>query len=187
LQAVFSEDALKLKRNTEAVEVAPNTLVAARVAEYKPASYTPYEELSVELSKRLLREKGNAMAVKQGKDSIAALQKGSAVTELKWGAPILMTRENASTLGREALNQIFRADAAKLPAYVGVENPKGGFLLIKVGKVVDAASIDPAKKKAYTERLNQAVAMEYTAAYLADLKRKADISIKKGALEKTEQ
>ena len=36
LKAIFSDDALKNKRNTEAVEVAPTTLVAGRVIEFKP-------------------------------------------------------------------------------------------------------------------------------------------------------
>lgn len=187
LQAVFSDDALKLKRNTEAVEVAPNTLVAARVAEYKAASYTPFEELSVELSKRMLREQANAMTLKQGKEALATLQKGGEVADLKWGAPIMATRENASALGQDALNQIFRADAGKLPAYAGVENPKGGFLLIKVSKISEPAAIDPAKKKAYADRLRQALAQEYASAYLAGLKQKVEISIKKETLEKSER
>lgn len=187
LQAVFSEDALKLKRNTETVEVAPNTLVAARVAEYKAASYKPFEELNTELAKRLLREQGNAMAVKRGRDALASLQKGGAVAELKWGATILINRENASSMGKDALNQIFRADAGKLPAYTGIENPKGGYLLVKVSKVVEPGAIDPAKRKSYANQLRQALAQEYSSAYLASLKQKADISIKKEKLEKAEQ
>lgn len=187
LQAVFSEDALKLKRNTEAVEVAPNTLVAARVAEYKAASYKPFEELNTELAKRLLREQGNAMAVKRGRDALASLQKGGAVAELKWGATILINRENASSMGKDALNQIFRADAGKLPAYTGIENPKGGYLLVKVSKVVEPGAIDPAKRKSYANQLRQALAQEYSSAYLVSLKQKADISIKKEKLEKAEQ
>lgn len=186
LQAVFSEDALKLKRNTEAVEVAPNTLVAARVAEYKAASYKPFEELNTELAKRLLREQSNAMAVKQGKDALASLQKGGVAADLKWGAPILINRENASSMGKDALNQIFRADAGKLPAYTGIENPKGGYVLIKVSKVIEPGAIDPAKKKSYSNQLRQALAQEYSSAYLASLKQKADISIKKEKLEKIE-
>ncbi len=187
LQAAFSDEALKLKRNTEAVEVAPNTLVAARVVEYKAASYRSFEELNVELSKRLLREQADAMAVKQGKDALALLQKGGVAGDLRWGAPIMITRQDASSLGRDALNQIFRADAAKLPAYVGVENPKGGYILIRVGKVVAADAIDPAKRKLYAGQMNQALAQEYSSAYLASLRQKADISIVKDKVGKVER
>jgi peptidyl-prolyl cis-trans isomerase D len=186
LQAVFSEDALKLKRNTEAIEVAPNTLVSARVAEYKASSYKPFDELSQELTQRLLREQGNAMAVKQGKDALASLQKGGAVADLKWGALTLVGRENSAGMGRDALSQIFRVDAGKLPSYAGIENPKGGYALIKVSKVVESGAIDPVKMKSYASQLRQTLAQEYSSAYLASLKQKADISIKKEKLEKVE-
>ncbi|MDD5328527.1 MAG: SurA N-terminal domain-containing protein [Sulfuricella sp.] len=186
LQAAFSDEALKLKRNTEAVEVAPNTLVAARVAEYKAASYRPFEELNVELSKRMLREQADALAVKQGKDALAALQKGGAAAGLRWGAPIMITRQDASSLGRDVLNQIFRADVGKLPAYVGIENPKGGYLLIRVSNVVAADAIDPAKMKLYAGQMSQALMQEYSSAYLASLKQKADISVAKEKLGKAE-
>jgi peptidyl-prolyl cis-trans isomerase D len=43
VDALFGDDALKNKRNTEAVEVAPGTLVSARVLEYKPAALQPLE------------------------------------------------------------------------------------------------------------------------------------------------
>ena len=35
LAAIFGDEVLKNKRNTEAVEVAPNVLVAARLLEFK--------------------------------------------------------------------------------------------------------------------------------------------------------
>lgn len=186
LQAVFSEDALKLKRNSEAVEVAPNTLVAARVVEYKAASFKPIEELNTELAKRLQREQGNAMAVKNGKESLSSLQKGNAVADLKWGAPILVSRENASSMGKDALNQVFKVDAGKLPAYTGFENPNGGFVLIKVSKISEAGAIDPEKRNAFAIQLRQALAQEYSVAYLASLKQRADISMNKEKLDKVE-
>jgi hypothetical protein len=40
--AVFADDAVKNKRNTEAVEVAPGVLVSARVTEHKPAAVQPW-------------------------------------------------------------------------------------------------------------------------------------------------
>lgn len=187
LEAVFSEDALKLKRNTQAIEAAPNTLVAAHVTEYKAATYLPFEELNTDLARRLLREQSNAMAVKQGKEALATLQKGGTVADLQWGAQIMITRENASTMGKEALSQIFSADINKLPAYTGFENPKGGgFLLVKVGKVVEAGTIEPEKKKSYSGQLRQSLSQEYSSAYLASLRQKADIRIIKEKLEKTE-
>lgn len=187
LQAIFSDDALKQKRNTEAVEVVPNTLVSARVVEYKAASYRPFEEASGAIAKRLQQEQADALAAKQGKDWLARLQKGEAVAEAKWSAPQTVSRRTASKMGEAAVSLIFRADAGKLPAYGGVENPQGGYTLIKVSKVLPPAAIEEAKKAAYGEQLRQMAGQEVFAAYLAGLKQKADITINKTAFEKPER
>ena len=56
LAALFSDDAVKNKRNTDTVEVAQSTLVAARVLEHKPASVRPFER-SAPTSRRCSRRR----------------------------------------------------------------------------------------------------------------------------------
>jgi peptidyl-prolyl cis-trans isomerase D len=187
LQAVFSEEGLQLKRNSEAVEVRPNTLVAARMLEYRPASYKPFEELSVELGARLQRELADAQAVKRGKDAVEKLRQGQEVAELKWGSPIAVTRQSAAHLGEVALSEIFKADPGKKPSFTGVSDPKGGYLVIKVNRVLEPAALDEGKKKGYAEKLRQILMQEYYTAYIASLRQKADITIKKDLLEKIER
>ncbi len=186
LQAVFSDEGVKLKRNTEAIEVRPNALVSARIVDFKPASYKPVEELSVELGGRLQRELADVQATKQGEMALAKLSQGKEVSELKWGAPIMISRQAAGTLGEAAVGAIFKADAGKLPVFTGVHDTKGGYLLIKVNRVVDSGHLDDAKKKGHAEKLRQLLMQEYYAAYVASLKQKADISIKNDQLEKVE-
>jgi peptidyl-prolyl cis-trans isomerase D len=43
--AVFSPASVQAKRNSEAIEIAPNTLMAARVVEHKPAAPRPFDEV----------------------------------------------------------------------------------------------------------------------------------------------
>ena len=50
LAALFSPDAIANKRNTDAIEVAPNTLVAARVIEHQPAAQRKFEEVKDEIA-----------------------------------------------------------------------------------------------------------------------------------------
>jgi peptidyl-prolyl cis-trans isomerase D len=52
LTALFSDDSLKNKRNTEAVEVTPQTMVAGRVVEYKPASKKPLADQAAGIAGR---------------------------------------------------------------------------------------------------------------------------------------
>lgn len=187
LQAVFSEEGLQLKRNTEAVEVRPNTLVSARVVEYKPASYKPFEGLSVELGARLQRELADAQAVKRGKEAVEQLRQGHDVAELKWGAPISVTRQSAAHLGEAALSEIFKVDVGKKPGFTGVSDPKGGYLIIKVNRVLEPAPQDEGKRKGYADKLQKLLMQEYYAAYIAGLKQKAEITVKKELLEKVER
>ncbi len=187
LQAIFSEEGLQLKRNTEAVEVRPNTLVAARVVEYRPASYKPFEGLSVELGARLQRELASAQAVKLGKEALERLRQGQEAAELKWGAPIVVSRQAAAHLGEAVLSDIFKADAGKKPSFTGMSDPKGGYLVIKVNRTVEPAALDEGKKKDYAEKFRQMLMQENYAAYMAGLKQKAEIAIKKDALAKAER
>jgi peptidyl-prolyl cis-trans isomerase D len=187
LQAVFSDESIKLKRNSEAVEVRPNTLVAARVVEFKEASYKPLEGLSVELGARVQRDLANEQAAKRGAELLEQLRQGKDVADLKWGAPITVTRQSAASLGEAVVSEVFGADVGKLPFYTGAPDPKGGFLLIRVNRSIEPGALDDAKKKGYADRLRELLAQEYFAAYAASLKQRADIKIKTDLLEKVER
>ncbi len=187
LQAVFADESVKLKRNSEAVEVRPSTLVAARVAEFRPASYKALDELSVELGARVQRDMANEMAAKRGGEVLEQLRQGNNVAELKWGAPIVVTRQAAASLGEAVVSEIFSADVAKLPFFSGAPDPKGGFLLIRVNRVIEPGALDDAKRKGYADRLRDLLSQEYFAAYVASLRQGADIKVKGDLLEKTER
>lgn len=187
LQAIFSDEALKLKRNTEAVEVRPNALVSARVVEFKPATYKSMDELVAELTKRIQRESAEELAGKRGRDALEQLRQNKEVSDLKWGAPIAISRQAAATLGQAAVGEIFRVDGGKLPAFVGVANPKGGYLLVRVNRVLEPEVLDDAKKKGQLDRVRQVLAQEYSVAFVAGLKQKAEILIKKDQVEKADK
>ena len=188
LQAVFAEDALKNKRNTEVVDVGNNMLISARVIEFKPATTRPFAEVSGEIIKRLTQQQAAQLAAKHGRELLAQLKQGGA-TDVTWSAAKLVTRENAQGQGYAgtALAEIFKADGVKLPAYAGVENAQGGFVLLKVTRVVDAETIDAAKRKAATDELRQLAGQEELNAYVGSLKLKADVKIMQDRLEKKSQ
>ena len=76
---------------------------------------------------------------------------------------------------------------AQLPAYVGVENPEGGFVLLKVTRIVEADKIDGEKRKAARDQLRQLVAQEELSAYVESLKRKSDVKIQQDQLGKKQE
>jgi len=185
LQALFSDETLNNKRNTEAIEVASNTLVSARVIEHKAASTKPFEQVSAGVADRLQKEQASVLAKRQGEEMLAQLKQGKSI-DLSWEPPKTITRQSAQGLDEAALTQVFKADSHKLPAYAGVESAHGGFILLKISKVVEGGGIDDAKRKAYAQGLAELLASEQSSAYLASLKQQAEIKVMKEKLTKTE-
>jgi peptidyl-prolyl cis-trans isomerase D len=187
LQAIFSEDVLKNKRNTEAVEVAPGTLVAARLLEHKPAVVRPFDEVKADIVNKLIRSRAAQLAAQDGRAALENLRQGKAA-EVTWGNSQLVSFSNPiKDLSDDVRKQILRTDISKLPAYAGVETP-AGYTLIRITRTVDPEKIEPEKEKNLALAMVQAQAQEQNAAFLASLKQKADIKIRKEQLiEKKEK
>lgn len=183
LASVFSEEVVKNKRNTEAIEVAPNTLVSARVVEYKPAAVRTFEEVSAEITKTLQRKQASELAVKTGKEALAKLQKGEDAS-VTWGVPLALSRQRPSGLPDFAVRPAFQADTSKLPVYVGVDNPRGGYLIVRISKVIDAPPATEAQRRLYGDQLRQLLAQEQLNAFLASAKAKEGVTLRAERVEK---
>ena len=184
VQAVFSAESLQAKRNTEALEVAPNTLMAARVIDYKPATTRPFDDVKVDIRRQLERNAASELAQKTAKEKLALLEQGKDAG-LSFGKPVTLTRNQAQPgFPPDALIKIFQANASKLPAYVGAPAERGSFSIYKVTQVVTAPAPDPERLKAFNNRVGDQVGHELFNAYLASLKTKADVKINQANLEK---
>ncbi|RFC36615.1 MAG: peptidyl-prolyl cis-trans isomerase D [Candidatus Nitrotoga sp. SPKER] len=177
LQAVFSEDVTKKKRNSAAIEIAPNTLFAARLLEYKPVSTRSLKEVSDGIRQKLLRKQAFEFAVKAGQLVLAQLQRGERVN-VEWTAPTTITREQHAQLDNNIARQVFQANVATLPAYVGIENAQNGYELIRIDAIKEVAAINETKHAGYMQQLRQITSEEMFQAYLADAKKHADITMK---------
>lgn len=188
LAALFSEDAIVHKRNTDAVEVAPGTLVAARVAEHQPAAQLPFEEVRDEIAGKLRRQEAVELARKEGERRLEALRKGEGAAP-KWSAPKAVSREAPAGLKGETLRAVVSADVSRLPAYQGVA-VEDGYLLLRISKVTDGAKAGDGKQdgedaaKARLQRAAQIYGSAQYQAYLASLRADADIEIKQEALQR---
>ncbi|HWA36424.1 MAG TPA: SurA N-terminal domain-containing protein [Burkholderiales bacterium] len=180
LAALFSADAIERKRNTDAIEVAPGTLVAARVLEHQPAAQRKFDEVKAQITDKLRRREAAELARKEGEAKLAELRKGGEAG-LKWSAAKSVSRREPQGLPAEILTPIVSADVAKLPAYVGVPIQDAGYLLVRISKVVESAPAAGAQSEARAGQLYGAAQYE---AFLASLRERADINIRKDALEK---
>lgn len=187
MAAIFSDDALKNKRNTEAVEVAPNTLVAARVREHKPAELRPLDAVKADIEKRLAAAEAAKLARQEGEAKLALLAKGESAG-LNWSAPQTVVRQAMRGLPAEGQKAIFKAPADKLPTYTGVQLPGGAYALYRITKVKPGTTDenDP-RAKAQRAQLAQLAGTEDFNAYLAALKERYPVQINRAALEAKER
>ena len=176
LQAVFSDEVVKSKRNTPATEVAQNTLVAARMLEHKPASVRPLGEVQDAIRQKLSRQQAVELAVKQGKATLEQLQRGDKPV-LSWSAAQAVTRAQHGPLDAALVRQIFQANSAKLPQYVGAETAQDGYVLVRVDAVNEGEKADDVKRARYVQQLRQMAGEEMLRAYLADAKQQATIKL----------
>jgi peptidyl-prolyl cis-trans isomerase D len=186
LSAIFSEETLKDKRNTEAIEVTPGVMVAARLAEHKPAAVQPFVEVSAAIEKRLALVEAGRLAAAEGRRLLGELKQGKTV-QVPWSQPQLVSRSDRKELPDPVVRQAFRMDGSKLPAYAGVETLTGAYFLLRLSRVQDAEKVAPEKAKTIAEEMRQVMAQETLAAYVAGLRQKAGVSINKEGLEKKDR
>lgn len=176
-EAVFSDEVRKDKRNTEAVEIAPNTLAAARVIESRPSSIKPFEQVRASIEDKLKHMEAAKLARGQGEKILDALKKGGN-PEIDWTPPVLVERNNSQGLPESVVKQAFRMDASKLPSYAGLESRDGSYVLVRMSVVEDGLkTLDAdALKNARAEYVAE-LGAEYLAAYMSALRAKASIKI----------
>lgn len=174
LEAVFGNDALQNKRNTEAIEAGPNQLVSARVVNYRPAHVRALAEVQAQVLEQLKAEQVAAAARKEGEARMAALKQNPADT---LGQSLLLSRAQPQGQPRQVLEAALRAKLGSAPAVVGVDLGAEGYAVLKVTKVVPrtAGDADLTRAKPY---LAQALAEAEEAAYYDALKRRHKVELK---------
>ncbi|MEO8122633.1 MAG: SurA N-terminal domain-containing protein, partial [Burkholderiales bacterium] len=134
LEQLFGNEALRNKRNTEAVETGPNQLVAGRVVSYSPAHMRPFAEVKPEVLAAVTAEMAAAEARKAGEAKLASLkQSAGAALEVP---TLTVSRAQRHELPTALVDAVLRADATKLPSFVGVDLGAEGFGIARIDKVL---------------------------------------------------
>jgi len=136
LSAVFGDDALNKKHNTDAVEVAPNEMAAARVLKYTPAHTLPLDQVQAQVRAEVVAEQAAALAHKEGEALLAGI-KAEAGTPLP--QTVTVSRAQPQGLPRQIVIAALQADPDKLPAAVGVDLGRAGYAVLRVMKVLPRA------------------------------------------------
>lgn len=187
MKMVFSDDVVKDKRNTEAVEVSPNNLIAARVVEYKPEAPKTFDDVKEGIEAVLQLEQSLKLAEEKGTAILAKLEAGEQDETLEWIPEVTVDRKDAQGLTGPVMNQVFKINAAKLPAYAGFADGNRAYVLVKVASVLNALDEDADLKQRAQAEYELALSKEYINAYGKSLKAKADIEISRQILEAPQQ
>jgi peptidyl-prolyl cis-trans isomerase D len=175
LKAVFGDEALKNKRNTEAVDVGQGVLVSAHVVNYHPAATPPLAQIEAQVKAKVIADLAEQAAKSAGEAKLEALKKGG---DAAFGAAQTVSRDNPGKLPATALGAIFSADTTHLPAYVGVAlGEDQGYAVYRIGKVTQPAEQDAQRLAAQAQQLNQLAAQAEWNAWLGDLRARSKVKI----------
>lgn len=179
LAALFVDDTIKGKHNSEAVQVAPNTLIAGRIVEYKPVTKRAFDDVKSQVHDLVVQQEAMVLAQKAGEAKLAALKIKD--DSAGFGAERIASRAKMEGWNRAALLAVMKANVTKLPAFVGVELPGQGYSVFRIIKLSEPANPDVAHRKAEQEQIANSLAQQEMLAYIDWLREKANTKLLKGA------
>jgi peptidyl-prolyl cis-trans isomerase D len=175
LTAVFAPDAAKDRNNTQAIDVGNNTLIAARVTDYKASTVPAFDAVKDEVRKKVVADMAAALAKKEGEAKLADLQKSKSTDGFT--SPVTVSRNDAQGLPPAALSAIFKADASKLPAYVGVDLGADGYAIYRVNGIEKAAPVAADRLAGAQQQVAQVYAQADMEAYVNALKARSKVKL----------
>ncbi len=176
LAAVFSQDSIEKKRNTEAVELAPNVLAAARITSYSPARTLPLDEVKARVREQVVAQLATERARAEGAAKLAEWKASPDAAKLP--AAIVVSRESKQAQPTALVEAALRASTQALPAWVGVDLGASGYAVVKVEKVLPRDAANAASLARERDQYAQWWASAEGLAYYKLLKEKFKAEIK---------
>lgn len=175
VEALFDGDTLLNKRNTRAIDVGSNQLVAGRVLEHRPPKLRPLAEVKEQIRGTLATEQAAALA---RKDGAARLEAVRAAPQQPLSAEVVtVSRMQSREMPAQLLDAVLKAPAQQLPVVLGVDLGNQGYVLAKVTAVRGrdpAAAANAAEANEQYARIWGAAESE---AYYAMLKQRFKVKV----------
>ena len=187
LNAIFAPDAIEKKRNTPAIEIGSNQLVSGRITQYTPARTLPLAEVKAAVRERWLAQRGTQEARQDGMAKLAAWKGDPSAAAFV--DTLAVSRDQPQKQPIQIIDAALRADAAALPALVGIDLGAQGYAIVKVVKVLPReASLESAAKQERSQYAKFWTSAEGVAYYNVLKQRfKTEIKAAKPARSKADQ
>ncbi len=174
LEALFSDEVLREKRNSQAIEVGSNELIAVRVVNFRPAHVESFKDAAQRIKAKLIDEKALKAAEAEGQNLVSALA-GGAKIRVTFGDEATVSRTNLDGHGAGFVNDVMRANAEKLPAYAGIVDGDT-YVVTKIVKT-EKPEVPEAQLKALAQELASMTSRADEAAYYGALREKHEAKI----------
>ena len=185
MNALYSKESIKDHRNTEAIEVTPNNLIAARVVDYKVQTTKPFTDVKTSIEDYLKFEAAKKLVASEGEVALKSIVDAS--RKIDWQAAVLVDRKNAKGLSDAVINHAYKMPTDKLPSYSGFVDGDNGYVIVKVSKVSFPNDDNEENKNEFASSYSEALSFEYLSAYLKGLKAKASVSVNQKFFETTQK
>jgi peptidyl-prolyl cis-trans isomerase D len=175
LEALFSEESISKRRNTAAIELGNNTLVSARLTQYKPAAARPFEEVKDAVRSEFMVDQAVALAKAEGQARLAEWQKKPDLAQV--GPALIVSRDQNQGQAQKLVDAALRTDPSSMPSLVGVDLGAMGYALVRVNKVVPREESSPQQKAQTRDQFQRLLSGAESAAYMAHLKAQFKVQI----------
>jgi peptidyl-prolyl cis-trans isomerase D len=176
LNALFSPDSVEKKRNTEALELAPNLMVSGRITQYAAAHTLPLADVRSDVRAKLVLQRAAELAKKDGAEKLEAWKRDASAANLQ--AAVVISRQQGEKLLAAVREAAMKADPVKLPAWAGVDLGPQGYAVVRVNKVLERSPVEAAVAQQERTQFTQWIASAEQAAYYQSLKERYKVQIK---------
>lgn len=176
VQSLFGDEAVKNKRNIEAVQVSPGVFVSARVVTFHPAQTLPFKDVAFEVKRQVSQRAAEKLAVAAASERYESMQKDPK-NNAGFAAPFWVSRNKPSSLLGTTLDDVMTISPDKLPAVVSVPNPGVGSTLYRVDQVRQPPAGDAKVYKAQAAQIQALAAQSEFAGFMSFWRDSASVKV----------
>jgi hypothetical protein len=176
IQSLYGDEALKNKRNTEAVQIAPGVFASARVVTLYPAQVLPFKDVAAEVKRQVSQVAAEKLAIAAASEKLAALEKDPK-NVAGFSSAIWISRNKPGSLVGSSMDQVMSVNEAKLPAIVSVTNPGVGSTIYRIDQVRQPSTVDAKVQKAQAQQIQALAAQSEFAGFMGYWRNSSGVKI----------
>lgn len=185
-EAAFEHEVLARSRNSDAIDLSPEQLVAVRVIDHRPATLKPLADVRAAIERTLREQKAREQARAMAAEWVSKLDKGAALADLArpLGSTVesgrVVTRDKTGGVNPRLVNAAFAAPRpADGPVHGLVDLGSQGYAVFALEQARDGdpANADAEAKEKVRRQLLSRRGADYYAHYRAGLRAQADVKI----------